>query len=56
MRPLPLNDGPLTGRYRIAVDDLPVKGMHIARADVADFMMRQATSDDYLYKVPSIAY
>jgi putative NADH-flavin reductase len=32
VRPLPLNDGPLTGRYRIAVDDLPVKGMHIAPA------------------------
>ncbi|MBD3887164.1 SDR family oxidoreductase [Phormidium tenue FACHB-886] len=56
VRPLPLNDGPLTGRYRIADDNLPAKGMQIARADVADFMMRQATSDDYLYKVPAIAY
>ncbi|NJO39727.1 MAG: NAD(P)H-binding protein [Cyanobacteria bacterium CRU_2_1] len=56
VRPLPLTDGSWTGRYRIAVDDLPAKGMHIARADVADFMMRQATSDDYLYKVPAIAY
>jgi putative NADH-flavin reductase len=56
VRPLPLTHGPWTGRYRIAVDDLPSKGMRIARADVADFMMRQATSDDYLYKVPAIAY
>jgi putative NADH-flavin reductase len=56
VRPLPLNNGPLTGCYRIAVDNLPAKGMHIARADVADFMLRQATSDDYLYKVPAIAY
>jgi hypothetical protein len=56
VRPLPLNDGLLTGRYRVAVDDLPAKGMRIARADVADFMIRQATSDDYLYKVPAIAY
>jgi hypothetical protein len=30
--------------------------MRIARADVADFMLRQATSDEYLYKVPAIAY
>lgn len=56
VRLLPLSDGPWTGRYRVAVDDLPAKGMRIARADVADFMMRQATSDDYLYKVPAIAY
>jgi hypothetical protein len=42
--------------YVISRDDLPAKGMHISRADVADFMMRQATSDDYLYKVPAIAY
>lgn len=56
VRPLPLTDGSWTGHYRIAVDGLPAKGMRIARADVADFMMRQATSDDYLYKVPAIAY
>jgi putative NADH-flavin reductase len=56
VRPLPLIDQMWTGRYRIAVDSLPVKGTHIARADVADFMIRQATSDDYLYKVPAIAY
>lgn len=56
VRSLLLNDGPLTGHYRRAVDDLPAKGMQIARADVADFMLRQATSDNYLYKVPAIAY
>jgi putative NADH-flavin reductase len=56
VRPLPLTDKPWTGRYRITVDNLPVKGMQIARADVADFMMRQATNDDYLHKVPAIAY
>ncbi|MBF2027941.1 MAG: SDR family oxidoreductase [Oscillatoriales cyanobacterium C42_A2020_001] len=56
VRPLALNNGPLTGHYRVAVDDLPAKGTHIARADVADFMIRQATSDDYLYRVPAIAY
>lgn len=56
VRPLPLTDSPWTGRYRIAVDSLPVKGTHIARADVADFMLRQVTKDDYLYKAPAIAY
>ena len=56
VRPLPLTDSSWTGRYRIAVDGLPVKGTRIARVDVADFMLRQVTNDDYLYKVPAIAY
>jgi putative NADH-flavin reductase len=56
VRPLPLTNGAWQGRYRIAVDGLPAKGMRIARADVADFMLQQATSDDYLYQVPAIAY
>lgn len=56
VRPMPLSNEPWSGKYRIAVNDLPAKGMRIARADVADFMLRQATSDEYLYKVPAIAY
>lgn len=56
LRPLPMNDGPPAGAYRVAVDDLPPKGTHISRADVADFMLRQVVSDDYLCKIPSIAY
>lgn len=56
VRPLPLTNGPWTGRYRISVDGLPRKGIRIARADVADFMLRQATSDEFLGKVPAIAY
>lgn len=55
-RPLPMKDGPPTGAYRVAVEDLPPKGVHISRADVADFMLRQVASDDYLCKIPSIAY
>jgi putative NADH-flavin reductase len=56
VRPLALTNGLGTGRYRIATDGIPVRGMRIARADVADFMIRQVTSDDYVYKVPAIAY
>ena len=56
VRPMALTDGPRTGRYRIVTDGLPSKGMRISRADVADFSMRQATGNDYLYKVPAIAY
>jgi putative NADH-flavin reductase len=56
VRPLPLTNGASTGRYRIAVDGIPAKGTHIARADVADFMLRQAMDHDYLRKAPAIAY
>lgn len=56
VRPLTLTNGRGTGRYRIAVDGLPAKGMRIARADVADFMIRQVASNEYLYKVPALAY
>jgi putative NADH-flavin reductase len=55
VRPLPLTDGPWTGRYRIAVDGIPDKPKGIARADVADFMLRQANGDEYLRRAPAIA-
>jgi putative NADH-flavin reductase len=56
VRPLPLTNGRWTGRYRTAVDGIPAKSTHIARADVADFMMRQATDNSYLNMAPAIAY
>jgi putative NADH-flavin reductase len=56
VRPLPLTDGPWTGQYRTAVDGIPAKSSHIARADVADFMLRQATDNSYLNRAPAIAY
>jgi putative NADH-flavin reductase len=56
VRPLPLTNGPWTGKYRIAVDGIPAKSSHIARADVADFMMRQTMDDSFLSKAPAIAY
>ena len=56
VRPLPLTHSNWTGSYRVAVEGIPDHGTRIARADVADFMLRQASSDAYLYKIPSIAY
>jgi hypothetical protein len=56
VRPLALTNSGWTGQYRVSGDGLPEKGMKIARADVADFMMRQATIDDYLNTAPAIAY
>lgn len=56
VRALPLTNGPWTGQFRTALEGLPAGGTRIARADVADFMVRQVESDDYLRKVPAIAY
>jgi NAD(P)H-binding len=55
VRPLALKNGPQTQHYRIAIDDLPEKGFQITRADVAGFILQQATRDDYLYKIPATA-
>jgi putative NADH-flavin reductase len=56
VRPMALTDGPLTGSYRIDPLGLPRKGRSIARADVADFMLKQAEEDRYLRQMPAIAY
>jgi putative NADH-flavin reductase len=56
VRPLPMTNNAGTGQYRTSVDGLPPRGTHIARADVADFLLRQATNDAFLRTVPAIAY
>ena len=56
-RPGNLTDGPRTGAYRhgFAVNDKKIK-VKISRADVADFMLKQITSDTYLHKTPGLSY
>lgn len=56
VRPLPLTDGEWTGRYRVLVEGVPDRARAISRADVADFMLKQATSHEYRNVAPSIAY
>jgi putative NADH-flavin reductase len=56
VRPMMLTDGARTGEYRVAVDGLPKGGARISRADVADFMLKQVTSSEYVHRVPAIAY
>lgn len=57
VRPAMLNDGPRTGKYRagFATDDHSIK-RKISRADVADFMLKQATDNTYLRKTPGLSY
>ncbi len=56
VRPMGLTDGKRTGQYRIALDGLPEGGTRISRADLADFMLKQVKSDEYVHKIPAIAY
>jgi putative NADH-flavin reductase len=43
-----LTNGGATGRYRVDGDALPRKGSKIARADVADFMIQQIASREWI--------
>lgn len=56
VRAVLLNNRPKKGRYRVAVKVIPRWGFRISRGDVADFMVRQLTSLEFVRKMPSIAY
>ncbi|MGA2615346.1 MAG: SDR family oxidoreductase [Spirochaetia bacterium] len=56
VRPLALSNEPAKGTYRVALDGLPPLGRRISRADVAQFMLGQLTSREYLRTIPSISY
>ncbi len=51
VRPPQLTDGPRTGRYRVREEHLPPFGFKIARADVADFMIRTVEDHASIRKI-----
>lgn len=51
-----LTNRPKRGRYRVAEEGIPRRGFRISRADVAEFMIRQIERDEYVRKMPSVAY
>jgi uncharacterized protein YbjT (DUF2867 family) len=51
-----LTNGPARHRVRVDGEALPRRGMRIARADVADFMMQQIGSDRWAGKGVYIAW
>ncbi len=55
-RPTKLTNGPCTGVYRVDPSHIPPKGKIISRQDVADFMIKQLTSSEYIHKTPVLAY
>jgi putative NADH-flavin reductase len=56
VRPMALTNGAGTTRYRVSTDGLPRGATHIARADVAHFMLNSVLTRDFVGKVPAIAY
>jgi putative NADH-flavin reductase len=56
VRPAKLTDGPGTGIYKVS-DPLSIgPRAKISRADVADFLLKQASEDTYLHRVPRLKY
>jgi putative NADH-flavin reductase len=56
VRPVMLTHGPLTGNYRVATR-LDLKGVpKISRADVAHFMLAEATGRAFVRKTAAISY
>jgi len=53
VRPSGLFETPVVTAYRVA--ETEIRGQFTSRTDLADFMLRQATSDHYLRKVMAIA-
>ena len=55
VEPPRLLNGPPTGKYRVQADAMPPKSSSIHRGDVADFMLKQLTSKEWVGKTPFIA-
>lgn len=54
VRPPALKDTPATGAYRVG-DQLPIRLWHsIGRADLADFLVREAETPDFVRRYPRI--
>ncbi|MBV8097472.1 MAG: SDR family oxidoreductase [Acetobacteraceae bacterium] len=56
VRPVLLTNGVRTGRYQVLEDPKRWRGGFISRADVADFLIKSAQTNAYLWKTPVLAY
>jgi uncharacterized protein YbjT (DUF2867 family) len=55
-RPTILTNGPRTGRYRVLVEAPSWRNGLISRADVADFLVREAAEPRLSQATPALAY
>jgi putative NADH-flavin reductase len=56
VRPTKLVNKPFTGRYRVNLRHCPKGGWKISRADLADFIIKQIDSNEFVHEKPVIAY
>jgi len=56
VRPGMLTNNEAIGRYRVLLDLTGITAGKIARADVAAFVLKQLSSDDFLRKTPLLTY
>ncbi|NTW49798.1 MAG: SDR family oxidoreductase [Chlorobiales bacterium] len=56
VRPGMLTNGELTGKYRAFTDLTGITAGSISRKDVADFLLKQLGSNEYLRKTPLLCY
>ena len=56
VRPSRLTDTPGTGAYKVGESLFIGPNAHIARADVADFLLKQVHDDTYIHKTPRLKY
>lgn len=56
IRPPSLTNGKLTRKYRVKINHCPEGGWKISRKDLADFIIKQINSEEYIHKKPVIAY
>lgn len=56
VRPPYLTNKAFTGKYRVKAKHCPEGGRKISRADLADFIVRQINSDEFINQKPVIAY
>ncbi len=55
VHPPRLIDAPEVGSYRVALDGLPAAGRQISRADVAEFMICQVESNEFVRQGPYLS-
>lgn len=56
VRPTYLVDKGFTGNYRVKEKHCPEKGRKISRADLAHFMVKELTKNEFIHQKPVIAY
>lgn len=56
IRPTYLRNGELTKKYRVNKTYSPENGWKISRADLADFITKQVTSNEFIHQKPVVAY